>query len=75
MLTDDAGCAQLVPENAGTLMSAVRESLTIFAWVAMWKPAELWLYAHWPERYWRTLLLRLSRASVSIGFEPGKRDG
>lgn len=59
-------CAQAIPDDASRLMLGVRESLNIFAWVAMWKPAELWLYAHLPERYWRKLAIRLSRASLSI---------
>ncbi len=60
------GCAQAVPDDAGSVLSSVRESLTIFAWVAMWKPAELWLYAHWPERYWRRLARRLADARVVL---------
>lgn len=60
------GCAQAIPDDAGQVLAAVRESLTIFAWVAMWKPAELWLYAHWPERHWRRLALRLAQARISI---------
>ncbi|MBX3683238.1 MAG: hypothetical protein KF731_11380, partial [Thauera sp.] len=59
-------CAQAIPEDAGKLMNGVRESLNIFAWVAMWRPAELWLYAHLPERHWRRLALRLGQATVSV---------
>ena len=59
-------CAQAIPEDAGKRMNGVRESLNIFAWVAMWRPAELWLYAHLPERHWRRLALRLARATVSV---------
>jgi hypothetical protein len=63
------GCAQAVPDDAGSVLSSVRESLTIFAWVAMWKPAELWLYAHWPERYWRDMARRLADARVVLRSE------
>lgn len=59
-------CAQAIPEEASKLMLGVRESLTIFAWVAMWRPAELWLYAHLPERHWRRLARRLSEAKVLV---------
>ncbi len=59
-------CAQLIPDDAGRLMLGVRESLTIFAWVAMWRPAELWFYAHLPERHWRRLAVRLSQARVVV---------
>ena len=63
-------CAQAIPEDAGKLLNGVRESLNIFAWVAMWRPAELWLYAHLPERHWRRLALRLARATVSVESTP-----
>ena len=63
-------CAQAIPEDAGKLMNGVRESLNIFAWVAMWRPAELWLYAHLPERHWRRLALRLVQARVSVESAP-----
>lgn len=58
--------AQAIPDDAGRLMLALRESLTIFAWVAMWKPADLWLYAHWPERFWRKQALRLASARIRV---------
>jgi hypothetical protein len=58
--------AQAIPDDAGRLAAAIRESLTIFAWVAMWKPADLWLYAHWPERYWRRQALRLVEARICV---------
>lgn len=58
--------AQAIPDYAGKLMNGVRESLNIFAWVAMWRPAELWLYAHLPERHWRRLALRLGAARVVV---------
>jgi hypothetical protein len=59
------GSAQAIPEDAGKVMGGFRESLTIFAWVAMWKPAELWLYEHWPARHWRRLAMRLANARVT----------
>lgn len=63
--------AQAIPEEAGKLMNGVRESLNIFAWVAMWRPAELWLYAHLPERHWRRLALRLGAAQVTVESADG----
>lgn len=60
------GCAQAIPDEASRIMLGVRESLNIFAWVAMWKPAELWLYAHLPERHRRDLAVRLSQASLMV---------
>lgn len=63
--------AQAIPDDAGKLMNGVRESLNIFAWVAMWRPAELWLYAHLPERHWRRLALRLGVARVTVEAADG----
>ena len=40
---------------------AAVESLTIFAWVALWRPAELLLYEHWPVRRQRQLARRLAQ--------------
>lgn len=58
--------AQAIPDDAGRWMVGVRESVVIFAWVAMWKPAELWLYDHWPLRHWRRAALRLADAQVRL---------
>lgn len=48
------------------LVHAVSESLTVFAWVAMWRPAELLLYEHWPVRHQRRLAGRLAQAQVVL---------
>ncbi|WP_374510409.1 hypothetical protein [Niveibacterium sp.] len=61
------GIANLIdPESPYRLARALRESFTIFAWVAMWRPAELLLYEHMPIRRRRTLSLRLAAAPVSL---------
>ena len=48
------------------MVKAVSESLTVFAWVAMWRPAELLLYEHWPVRRKRRLAQRLAQAEVVL---------
>lgn len=48
------------------VVKAISESLTIFAWVAMWRPAELLLYEHWPVRRRRRLARRLAQAEVIL---------
>ena len=48
------------------VLKAISESLTIFAWVAMWRPAELLLYEHWPVRRRRRLAQRLAQAEVIL---------
>lgn len=67
--------AQAIPEGTGQVMAGLRESFMIFAWVAMWKPAELWLYAHWPLRHWRRAALRLARARVNLVSSAATGDG
>jgi len=54
------------PDTPSRFARAVRESLTIFAWVAMWRPAELLLYEHMPIRRRRSLSQRLAAAPVSL---------
>lgn len=50
----------------GTAMSTVSESLIIIAWVALWRPAELLLFDHWPLRRRRRLARRLASAPVEV---------
>jgi hypothetical protein len=50
----------------GPLPDILRETFLILGWVAIWKPADIFLYA-WPPLAWRrTLLRRLARADVKI---------
>lgn len=58
--------AAKIPDESRPLLLAVRESLTIFAWVTMWRPAELWLYDHLPERRLRRLAKRLRDAQINL---------
>jgi len=44
----------------------IAESLVIMGWVAMWRPAEIWLYEWWPIRARRRLLQRLAAAPVTV---------
>lgn len=60
------GIAAELPEDGGKLIVALHESLFIFAWVTMWRPAELWLFEHLPERRLRTLAKRLASAEVIV---------
>lgn len=53
-------------ESPSRIARGFRESFTIFAWVAMWRPAELWLYEHWPIRRRRALARRLAAAQVKL---------
>lgn len=65
------GIGQAVAKLSGGYMAtAVTESMTVFAWVAMWRPAELLLYEHWPVRRRRRLSVRLARAAVALRPRP-----
>ncbi|MEM6445301.1 MAG: hypothetical protein AAFY57_01470 [Cyanobacteria bacterium J06642_2] len=45
---------------------ALGESLTVFSWVAMWRPAELLLYEHLPVRRRRNLARALAEADIIV---------
>lgn len=45
---------------------ALGESLTVFSWVAMWRPAELLLYEHLPVRRRRTIARALADADIVV---------
>jgi hypothetical protein len=49
------------------LARVVAESLLIFAWVANWRPIEIFLYDWWPITRRRNLYRRLGAAEVELG--------
>lgn len=58
---------QLVTSITGDEISRlVTESMTVFGWVSMWRPAELLLYDHWPVRRNRILARQLAKAEVVL---------
>jgi hypothetical protein len=44
----------------------LEESLIIFAWVANWRPTEIFLYEWWPINRRRRLYRRLAAAKVEL---------
>lgn len=52
------------------MTDALGRAMIIFAWVALWHPADLWLYANLPLRRRRRLAARLTGAEVTL--EPRK---
>jgi hypothetical protein len=50
----------------GLLRSIASESLAIFGWVAMWRPAETFLYGWVPITRQRRVLRQLSGATVEV---------
>ena len=51
--------------------AVAREGLTIGAWVAMWRPLDIYLYRWWPLVRLKRLYLKLSRAAVEVRVAAG----
>lgn len=48
------------------MTDALGRAMIIFAWVALWHPADLWLYANLPLRRRRRLAVRIAEAKVTL---------
>jgi hypothetical protein len=59
---------KVLPES--TAMHVVREGLTIVGWVALWRPAEIFLYDWLPLARRRRLYRRLAAARVVLEADP-----
>lgn len=53
-------------QKPGTLLSLMRESLTIAGWVAMWRPMQIFPYDWWPLRHLGQIYEKLSRMPVEL---------
>jgi hypothetical protein len=69
VIAGQTAAANLTPHPIGRV---IEESLTIFGWVANWRPIEIFLYDWWPIVRRRNLYLRLSVARVEL--RPYKTD-
>ncbi len=56
--------SQLFPDNS--LVLTIRESLIIFGWIALWRPAELLLYEWYPFKRDAELYGRLAESNVQV---------
>ena len=56
----------LLRQKPGTLLSLLRESLTIGGWVAMWRPMQIFLYDWWPLLRVGHIYEKLSRVPVEL---------
>lgn len=52
--------------GANTGLTIARESLTIVAWVAMWRPLQIFLYDWWPFQRQIRLYENLSSAHIQV---------
>ena len=59
----------LIRQQAGPLITLLRESLTIAGWVAMWRPMQIFLYDWWPLRELGQIYKKLSRMHVEVHAE------
>jgi len=60
------GVTRLIPAGTNPWWGYLRESLTIFGWVAMWRPMETYLYDWWPIRRRTTVFRKLSAMPVEV---------
>jgi len=70
--------SQMVAHNLEPrpLGKVLEESLIIFAWVANWRPTEIFLYDWWPIARRRRLCQRLAAAKVELKpYKPGEPRG
>jgi hypothetical protein len=58
--------AQLLRETLPESSVALAEGLTIFGWVANWRPAEIFLYDIWAARRRIDLYRRIAQADVEL---------
>jgi hypothetical protein len=56
----------LLRQKPGTLLTLMRESLTIAGWVAMWRPMQIFLYDWWPLLRIGHIYEKLSRVPVEL---------
>jgi len=63
VIAGQMAAANLTPRPLGRV---IEESLTIFGWVANWRPIEIFLYEWWPIVRRRNLYQRLSAAQVEL---------
>jgi hypothetical protein len=63
IITSQTIAASLEPRPLGKV---IEESLLIFAWVANWRPIEIFLYEWWPIARNRALYRRLASAKVEL---------
>jgi hypothetical protein len=65
------GIAEVLPLLGDQrFLKAMSESLIIFYWVILWRPAELLLYEHIPPRRRRHVANLLARADVRVEHSP-----
>ena len=71
------GTAAIVGESIASFVSKgryatlIHDSLVIGAWVALWRPMEIFLYDWWPVRAEARLYERLSKIDVRLIFAGG----
>ena len=56
----------------GNLMSVLVEGLTVFAWVALWRPGELLLYEWYPFKRDVRLFRKLEKSEIRYSYDTKK---
>ena len=60
--------------GAGNLLSLITEGLTVFAWVALWRPGELLLYEWYPFKRDARLFRKLEESEIRFSYD-NKKEG
>ena len=53
----------------GNLVSVLVEGLTVFAWVALWRPGELLLYEWYPFKRDARLFRKLEESEIRFSYD------
>lgn len=53
----------------GNFLSVITEGLTVFAWVALWRPGELLLYDWYPFKRDARLFRKLEQSEIRFSYE------
>lgn len=56
----------LLVHSEGPWFEFIKESVTIFGWVAMWRPVQIYLHDWWPIRRRGRILTKLGRMPVEV---------
>jgi hypothetical protein len=59
----------------GNLASVLTAGLTIFAWVALWRPCELLLYEWYPFKRDARLFRKLEESEIRFRYENKEKQG
>ena len=63
-----------LPNSRHCLVSVLTAGITVFAWVALWRPCELLLYEWYPFKRDAQLFRKLEESEVGFSYDNTKED-